>query len=145
MNRLFGVRSGAASGDKAARFLNDHQLINQPYGFVPRDALERHERARAWLEAKLAVGWKGLTVVVTHHARSLLGTDARSREEHLTAAFVSDLGELIRTYSPTLWVHGHTHHCIQYMVGRTRVVANQMGYPHESAIGQFDPGSLIDV
>jgi len=141
----FGRARRPEAMDKAARFLSDHQLINRPYGFTPRDALERHERARTWLEAKLAAKWNGSTVVVTHHAPSMLGTQAKFHEAHLTAAFVSDLRELIRTYSPTLWVHGHTHHCVQYTVGHTRLVSNQRGYPHQPATGQFDPGALIDV
>jgi hypothetical protein len=103
--------------DKAARFLNDHRLINRPYGFTPADALECHERARAWLEGKLATKWDGPTVVVSHHAPSLLGTDAKFRNDYLTGAFVSNLEELIHKYSPTIWIHGHTHHCVQDIVG----------------------------
>jgi Icc-related predicted phosphoesterase len=131
--------------DKAARFLNDHRLINRPYGFTPADALECHERARAWLEGKLATKWNGPTVVVSHHAPSLLGTDAKFRNDYLTGAFVSDLEELIHKYSPTIWIHGHTHHCVQDIVGKTRLFANQMGYPHEPATGQFEPGLVVEI
>ncbi len=141
----FGRAARPEAMDKAARLLNDHRLINRPYGFMPRDALESHERARAWLEARLGVGSKAFTVVVTHHAPSLLGTDARFREDQLTAAFASDFGELIGIYSPSLWVHGHTHHSVQYMVGQTRVVANQMGYPHEPATGRFEPSLVVEI
>lgn len=40
----FGRTMRPEAMDKAARLLNDHHSINQPYGFMPRDALERHER-----------------------------------------------------------------------------------------------------
>lgn len=129
--------------DKAARFLNDHRLINRPYGFTPADALESHERGRAWLEGKLVTKWDGPTVVVTHHAPSLLGTDAKFRSDYLTGVFVSDLEDLINKYSPTIWIHGHTHHCVQYIVGNTRLIANQKGYPHEPATGNFDCHLLV--
>jgi predicted phosphodiesterase len=142
---LFGRAARPDAMNMAKRLLNDHRLINQPYGFTPVDALELHERGRAWLEAKLAVGWNGPTIVVTHHAPSLLGTNARFRGNQSTAAFVSDLEQLIEKHSPTLWVYGHTHHCARYLVGGTSVVANQMGYPHEPATGQFDPFMVIDV
>ncbi len=141
----FGREHRPDAMDKAARFLNDHRLINRPYGILPRDTLERHERAKAWLEGKLADQGNGATIVVTHHAPSLAGTDARFHKDHLTAAFVSDLEDLIRTYSPTLWIHGHTHHCVRYVVGRTPVAANQKGYPHEPATGLFDPCLVVDV
>jgi predicted phosphodiesterase len=141
----FGRGARPEAMDKAARLLNDHRMINRPHGFMPGDALKSHERTRAWLEAKLADRWNGGTVVVTHHAPSLLGTDAKFRGDRLTAAFASDLEELIRRYTPSLWVHGHTHHSARYMVGYTRVVANQMGYPHQPATGQFDPSLVVDV
>ena len=112
---------------------------------TPADALRCHERGRTWLEAKLATKWDGPTVVVSHHAPSLLGTDAKFRNDYLTGAFISDLEELIKRYSPTTWIHGHTHHCVQYIVGKTRLVANQMGYPHEPATGQFDPRLVVYI
>jgi Icc-related predicted phosphoesterase len=141
----FGRATRPEAMDKAARVLNDYRLINRPHGFMPGDALKSHERTRAWLETKLADRWNGGTVVITHHAPSLLGTDAKFREDHLAAAFASDLEELIGRYTPSLWVHGHTHHSVRYMVGNTRIVANQMGYPHEPATGQFDPSLGVDV
>jgi predicted phosphodiesterase len=141
----FGRDHRPEAMDQAARFLNDHRLINRPYGFTPADALECHERGRAWLQAKLDTKWDGPTVVVSHHAPSLLGTHAKFRSDYLTGAFVSDLEELIKRYSPTIWIHGHTHHCVQDVVGKTRLVANQMGYPHEPATGQFDPRLVVDV
>jgi Icc-related predicted phosphoesterase len=141
----FGRDHRLEAMDQAARFLNDHRLINRPHGFTPTDALECHERGRAWLEGKLATTWDGPTVVVSHHAPSLLGTDAKFRNDYLTGAFVSDLEELINRYSPTIWIHGHTHHCVREIVGKTRLVANQMGYPHEPATGQFDPDLVVEI
>lgn len=141
----FGRDHRSDAMDKAARCLNDHRLINRPDGFTPGDALERHERGRAWLEAKLATKWDGPTVVVSHHAPSLLGTDAKFQNDYLTGAFVSDLEEIIRRYSPAIWIHGHTHHCVHYIVGKTRLIANQMGYPHEPATGQFDSRLVVDI
>jgi Icc-related predicted phosphoesterase len=141
----FGRDHRPEAMDQAARFLNDHRLINRPYGFTPADALGCRERGRAWLEAKLATKRDGPTVVVSHHAPSLLGTDVKFRNDYLTGAFVSDLEELIKRYSPTMWIHGHTHHCVREIVGKTRLVANQMGYPHEPATGQFDPCLTVDV
>jgi Icc-related predicted phosphoesterase len=141
----FGRNHRSDAMDKAARFLNDHRLINRPYGFTPADALEHHERGRAWLEAKLTSKWDGPTVVVSHHAPSLLGTDPQFRNDYLTGAFISDLEELIKRYSPTIWIHGHTHHCVREIIGKTRLVGNQMGYPHEPATGQFDPRLVVDI
>jgi hypothetical protein len=46
--------------------------------------------------------------------------------------------------SAALWIHGHTHHCVNYHLGGTRVLSNQRGYPDEGVRG-FDPGLLIDL
>ena len=43
-----------------------------------------------------------------------------------------------------LWVHGHTHWCVDYEVRGTRVVSNQRGYPHQKVPG-FDPAWVIEL
>lgn len=46
--------------------------------------------------------------------------------------------------SAALWIHGHTHHCVHYHLGGTRVLSNQRGYPDEGVRG-FDPELVIDL
>ncbi len=43
-----------------------------------------------------------------------------------------------------LWVHGHTHHCVDYRIGGTRILSNQRGYPDQPA-GGFRPDLVLDV
>ncbi len=43
-----------------------------------------------------------------------------------------------------LWVHGHTHRSVDYQVGRTRVFANQRGYPGQAKTG-FDERAVLVV
>ncbi len=47
----------------------------------------------------------------------------------------SDLEDLIRRFDVDLWLHGHTHHNVDYRVGDTRVVSNQRGYPDQPVPG----------
>ena len=129
--------------DQAARFLNYYRSINRPYGFTPADALERHERGRAWLEGKLATKWDGPTVVVGHHAPSPPGTDARFRNDYLTGAFVSNLEAAHRQYSRTIWIHGHTHHRVRDIVGKTRLVAKSDGLSARARDGTIEPGAEL--
>lgn len=107
--------------------LNDHFRIRsgrQP--FTPRDALERHEIARSWLETELAKPFDGKTVVVSHHAPHPLSVHNRYIGNQLNCAFVSDLSELMPMVD--LWLHGHVHDSFDYSVGSCRVVANPAGY-----------------
>lgn len=107
--------------------LNDHHRIRTGrHTFTPRDALERHEIARAWLETELAKPFDGKTVVVSHHAPHPLSVHPRYIGNDLNAAFVSDLSELMPGVD--LWLHGHVHDSFDYSVGRCRVVANPAGY-----------------
>jgi hypothetical protein len=65
----------------------------------------------------------------------------------LQPAFNSlDMIEVIEKYQPNLWVYGHTHECDDQMLGSTRIISNQRGYP-KSRIGfeceGFDPGGVL--
>ncbi|CAL4870039.1 hypothetical protein MMA231_04337 (plasmid) [Asticcacaulis sp. MM231] len=37
---------------------------------------------------------------------------------------------------PLLWLYGRTHECDDHMLGQTRIVSNQSGYP--KARGRFE-------
>ena len=61
---------------------------------------------------------------------------------------VSDLSAVIEEFQPELWIHGHDHGSHDYMVGRTRVLANQAGYPTQSGTREnlaFDPCCVVEV
>ncbi len=113
----------------ADRRLADHRYIQMGEGtpFLPQHALAEHERSRAWLEQELAKPHRGKTVVVTHHAPHLQSVHPRWAGDPLTAAFVSDLTELLSQVD--IWLHGHVHDNFDYRVGRCRVMANPRGYP----------------
>ena len=109
------------------RRLNDHLRIRSGrHDFTPRDALARHEVARAWLTTELAKPFDGKTVVVSHHAPHPLSIHPRYIGDQLSAAFVSDLSDLMPGVD--LWLHGHVHDSFDYQVGLCRVVTNPAGY-----------------
>jgi predicted phosphodiesterase len=119
--------------------MNDYNLIRTEDGappgkairFTPDAAFRRHIRERKWLEKKLAEPFDGPTVVVTHHGPSPKSVPERFDTDPLTPAFSSNLEHIIEKYQPALWVHGHTHDSFDYTIGKTRVVCNPAGYPHE--------------
>ena len=43
-----------------------------------------------------------------------------------------------------LWIHGHTHHNVDYKIGATRIYSNQRGYPEERLAG-FAPEKIIEI
>ena len=62
----------------------------------------------------------------------------------MSAAFVSDLSEVIWDHQPDVWIHGHVHDSFDYEVGSTRVVCNPRGYGPENE-REFDPALVVVV
>lgn len=107
---------------------NDFKFIRytKDEPFTPERFIELHERAVQWLRFMLRRPFEGKTVVVTHHGCSERSVAARWLNDVLTGTFVSNLDNLLG-YSD-LWIHGHTHHSVDYMAGDTRVVTNPRGH-----------------
>lgn len=71
--------------------------------------------------------------ILTHHAPSKLSVTDPYKGNVLNKFFVNDLDNfIIANPDIKLWIHGHTHTPVDYMVGNCRVVANQCGYPREN-------------
>ncbi|AFK54092.1 metallophosphoesterase [Tistrella mobilis] len=130
--RLYGDEAAATAMDLAGQVLYDHQRIREgDRPFSPEDARGLHLDFRAWLAQELAASDPSATVVVTHHGPAAASVAERFEGSPLSPAFVSDMTDLMQAHEPALWLHGHTHHDVDYRVGRTRVVARQWGYPEE--------------
>jgi predicted phosphodiesterase len=97
-----------------------------------------------YLEAMLATPHAGPTIVVTHHAPSMHSIELQYRNDPISASYASDLEDLILSHEIDLWIHGHTHNCVDYTIGKTRVVSNQRGYPGECP-KNFDPGFVVTL
>lgn len=109
-----------------------------------KDTERLHSDSRAWLEHQLKAHAPATTVVVTHHAPSARSIPPFHVGSALNAAFVSDLDSLVDSSRIPLWIHGHTHHCVDYLIGRTRVLSNQRGYP-DTPVPGFDPGLVVEI
>jgi len=113
--------------------MNDFALIQKDgfssNRFRPWDSARIHARSVRWLKTQLSRQDPHQTVVVTHHAPSPQSIPAEQSGNLLNGAFASDLNRLIKTSGIRLWIHGHTHHNVDYKIGRTKVYSNQRGYP----------------
>ncbi|MFQ6005988.1 MAG: hypothetical protein ACE5OQ_10840, partial [Woeseia sp.] len=109
------------------------------------DSVQLHETSRAWLVTELQKTFNGRTVVVTHHLPATPSIASRYRNDPLNPAFASRLEDVIETYRPDLWVHGHTHVACDYEIHGTRVVCNPRGYPTESSDRGFLPELVVEV
>ena len=101
--------------------LNDHRAIAWRQlpsyeGFPPHKAQLLHRKARAFLAAELDKPFAGETVVVTHHAPHPYSVNRRFKGSALNPALASDIADLIVSGRPALWVHGHMHDSVDYVV-----------------------------
>jgi predicted phosphodiesterase len=141
---LFGERQN--SMEAAQAIMNDFRLIrvDPAYSrFKPADARASHLSSLNWLVEQLDAPFDGPTVVVTHHAPSIRSVNPRYHDHPATPAYASDL-EWLLDGRAAAWIHGHTHVCLDYEVGGTRVLSNQRGYPEDPVEG-FDPGLVVQV
>jgi 3',5'-cyclic AMP phosphodiesterase CpdA len=145
---LYGAEPGAIARAMAfaERAMIDYRAIRYRDDglLVPGDTLELHRLQLAWLAQQLAQPFAGSTVVVTHHLPGLKSVHPRYAGDMLNTAFASDLSDLLRA-PVALWIHGHTHESMDYVVNGTRVVCNPRGYlPHEPN-SSFDPNLVIEI
>jgi len=124
--------------------LNDHKLISKKdRHFLPEDALSLHEESKAWLTKKLDENFDGPTIVITHHAPSLITQHLDYDYGPMSTGFLSDLDDLVK--KADLWIYGHSHSNIDTMIGKCRLVSNQTGYKHENIPVPFNPSWVIDL
>lgn len=123
---------GASTGAmwEAKHVMNDFRLILTERGSIltPQDTIEFHSqfvnKLMAWLEADL----KGSRVVITHHV-PVINPLTKHGNSPLQPAFNSlDMIPVIEKFQPDLWICGHTHECDDQLVGKTRILSNQLGY-----------------
>lgn len=154
---LQGEQARARAMAEASASLNDHRVIlstsaaDRPSAvWSVVDARRRHLEELAFIEARLAEPFVGVTIVVSHHGPHPESVHERFRKpgfELLNAAFVSDLTRTITTFAPALWVHGHIHDSVDYRIASTRVIANPRGYQIRGGPENpvFDPRLVVEV
>jgi hypothetical protein len=131
----------------AGEIMSDYHLIRfdpEHRTLRPDDTARVHARSVAWLRTALAACDRSRTVVVTHHAPSRRSEAPHHAGSALSPAFASNLDALIEPCGVPLWIHGHTHYNVDHVLGSTRVLTNQHGYPDQRCNG-FDPGLVVEL
>lgn len=106
--------------------------------FTPHDAILAHERTLDYFKTILEMphNLDKKVVVITHHAPTGQSVDQRYRNDFLmNGGYHSRLDDFILDHTQIkYWIHGHTHHPMDYMVGDyTRVLCNPRGYTSKYA------------
>jgi len=83
-------------------------------------------------------------VVITHHLPAPICVAPQFKNSPLNAFFVCDVTPIIRRRAPKVWIYGHTHCPGNFVLERTRMVCNPMGYPDEN-IPAFREDLVVEV
>ncbi|MDP2336071.1 MAG: metallophosphoesterase [Bacteroidota bacterium] len=88
-----------------------------------------HEESLAFITQELHHNYTGKTVVVTHHVPTFMQYPDKYRGDILNEAFAVELYDLIETNGPDFWIFGHHHfNTPDFMIGKTNLATNQLGY-----------------
>jgi Icc-related predicted phosphoesterase len=128
-------------GAAVCRGLSDYVLIRE---ITVGKCEQRHKKSLNFIKKCLAVKHGGPTIVMTHHGPSLKSINPVWKNSPINGGFCSDLDYVIEEFQPEIWVHGHVHTSFDYKIGKTRVLANPRGYPHELN-QEFNPNLIIEV
>lgn len=134
--------------------MNDYAVILKAgKALTPADTIEEFEKTKKFIFETLA-GVDKLdpkprkTVVVTHHGPTSLSIDPKFLGHPLNPAFVAMMDDEVKANGPDLWLHGHTHTPVDYVLGKTHVIANPRGYVFRSGGVEnknFNPALDIEV
>ena len=133
--------------------MNDFNCIKkEEEGYTnlkPHDTVMRHKHMLGYIKTVVAERPDEKFVVVGHHSPSFQSVHEGYKGETLmNGAYHSDLSEFILDRPQIkLWVHGHTHHPFDYMIGETRVVCNPRGYESDgySEDSGWNPNILLEI
>jgi len=133
--------------------MNDFRIIrNDKRNYAPmsaRDVVDRHARTLSYFKIVLTEQHNKKFVVVGHHSPSFQSMHpAYAHETLMNGGYHSDLSEFILDHPQIkLWVHGHTHHPFDYVIGETRIVCNPRGYENDD-YGEdtgWNPNIVLEV
>jgi len=134
-------------------YMNDYRVITYHYPqynayrkMQPADTVKMHIESKRYIEEKVKENVGKPVVVITHMGPTHLSINEKYKGELSNGAYVSDLSNLILD-NPNIkvWVHGHVHDPVDYMVGSTRVLCNPRGYVPWEAGNGFDSNFTFEV
>ena len=132
----------------AGAVMNDYKRArNSAKGYKrlsANDTRNAHLTSVQAMKAFFEAGDASSSVIVTHHAPSMLSLPDHRRREEISCAYASNLEPLIMECQPQLWIHGHIHHSNDYRIGETRVLSNPRAYPDKPNPG-FASDLVVDV
>jgi predicted phosphohydrolase len=129
------------------QLLNDFHLIKHKEArFTTTLFNQFHEQNLEFLKQELRSDKILKTAVVTHHCPTFFNYPEKYRNSEINEAFAVELFDLIETTAPDYWIYGHIHfNTPDFVIGKTQLVTNQLGYVNEGEHQQFKNGCIFEI
>ncbi|WP_407481058.1 metallophosphoesterase [Elizabethkingia meningoseptica] len=142
---LFGhpVQYGMLCQEK----MSDYKMIRKDPSYSRLrtiDTFKIHQFSKLWLKESLEKSGNYRNIIITHHAPSIQSVPDEYKKDPVSAAYASDLEDLMMEYKPEYWIHGHIHTPKRYFVGTTQVICNPHGYINEKYNG-YEKELIIEL
>ena len=129
----------------ATQNMNDYQQIRCASRLLkPEQLYDINWESYNLVAEELEKPYGGKTVVVTHHAPSVLSWPENNSEMHL-ATYCNRLDDFFSCYDIDAWFHGHVHNVADYVINKTRVLCNPRGYTGYQVIDGFSAAKTVEV
>jgi len=133
--------------------MNDYRVVKNKYSdtvyhkLSPEHTAGVHRKTVEYFKFILSENRGKKFVVATHHGPSWSSVHPKyAHDRHMNGGYVSDLSEMILDNPEiAVWVHGHLHDPVDYMIGSTRVLSNPRGYQGHEDTSQFNPNLVFEV
>jgi predicted phosphodiesterase len=134
-----------------AYVMSDFKKITHKYAgnygkFTPGAAAELFMKNMNFLLDSITVDSKN--VVITHHAPSMASsaTERYAHEpDYVHTGYATDILEHFDAKDISVWIHGHTHQCADYVENGIHVVANTFGYVNYEEAPGFSWTKCVEV
>lgn len=132
------------------RRLQDYRYISKDTDtgkrpLMPEDSMEYHKISRNFIESELKKAFDGKTVIVTHHIPTISSVIPKWRTANILSAFANKLDHWFEKYDIDLWIFGHQHEQVDFMINKTRIVSNPLGYAKEPSFQLFRPDAFVVI
>ncbi|MDX3916928.1 MAG: metallophosphoesterase [Pseudosphingobacterium sp.] len=126
--------------------MSDFRLIKyEGYTLTPERYNKLHQISVDFLKASVRPGSDAfIDIVVTHHVPTFKQYPAQYSGSILNEGFATELRDFIAETNAAYWIHGHHHVNVpEFMVGRTIVLTNQLGYVRYNEHNDFSHSKTI--
>ena len=124
-----------------------YRILYNGHRLTADDFNAEHERCFDFIRKAVKESTAKTKIVLTHHVPTQQCTAKEFQGSAINGAFTVELGNYIVDSNINYWIYGHSHRNIDAVIGKTKILSNQLGYISygEYLHNGFKLGRIIEV